>query len=122
MSLHHFDIAGIFAVQLAEMDHESRQQRLAGFFSRRSQRAGEPEGNAGVFVLHLHGRAQAHDVVQDALDQAHRAGHCRADDILAFGGVAAVSLGLEAGNPLALRKKGDCRHAQALILVISTLV
>ena len=83
---------------------------LTGALGGLSQGAGDTKGDQGGLLVDLHRGAQAHHVVQHALDQAHGAGDGGADDVSALFGVAAVSGRVKAGDPAPLRIKRDGRH------------
>ena len=101
------------------MDHQSRQYSLAGPLRLLVQPAGQAKGDVGI--PDLHGRRQAQHIIDDALGEAHRAGHAGSDDVLSLLGVAAVPLGIEPDDAAAVHTEPDGGH-QALIFWIWTLV
>ena len=120
--LHDFNKVGVLAVELGEIDHHAGEEGLTGALGAGPQGPGEPQGDRGVRLPDLYRGAQAHHVVERALNEPDGAGDGGADDVLAGLGVAAVSHGVKAGDAAALRVEGDGGHSQALIVVISTLV
>lgn len=98
-------------MELGKVDHQPRQKRLTGALRRGSQAPGQAEGDGRVVLPDLDGCRQAQHVVDGGLHQADSAGDARADDVRARLGVAAVALGVKAGDPVVLHAESDRRHA-----------
>ena len=109
-------------MELGEVDHHARQERLTGTLRRLAEASWQMEGNGCVTLPHLHGGRQSQHIVHRGLHETNGAGDRRADNVRTGLSVTAVTLYVKACDPAALTAEGDRRHAQTEILPISTLV
>ena len=116
--------SGEFFLQLCEVDHQTRHQRLAGVFRRNGKTAGETKRNLDLLLIHMHGSGESHHVIDRAFSHTNGAGDCCADDICAGLSVTAVTADGESGDSFILGEKfASCHRINyRATLVISTLV
>ena len=109
-------------MELGEVDHHARQERLTGTLRRLAEASWQMEGNGRVTLPHLHGGRQSQHIVHRGFRQTNGTGNRRADNVRTGFGISAVALDFKAGHAAALTVEGDGGHAQTEILPISTLV